>query len=294
MNTPEIQHERDTGGKGAVVAAAPAKNKEMPLEGKQELAEAVGQCFQEKHEREQPSEEEGGQEALARCEAVIEKYHGHASFWTTGKALREIWEKKLYEHEYESFEKYLPARWDMKKSKGYLYINTYEVMEYLKGYGFKRLPENAAQARALTVLPKKMQVRAWELTLEKAGDGRITAAMVKEVVAEMRKASPRKPRKSRKKGNTLPIKIAKRVLGIPASISKELEKLPQERRADFGRELMAALKEDAALSGFKAEGACVVLRVAEGITMTISFNEQADSDDAKPTEEPETEEGDVS
>ena len=47
------------------------------------------------------------------------------------------------------------------------------------------LPTTESQARPLTRLEPEEQSVVWELAVEKAGDGRVTAAIVEEAVAEL-------------------------------------------------------------------------------------------------------------
>lgn len=59
------------------------------------------------------------------------------------------------------------------------------VVENLRVYpGTQTLPPTEKHARPLTKLVAKDQPVVWELVVEKAGDGKITAAAVEEAVAE--------------------------------------------------------------------------------------------------------------
>lgn len=119
---------------------------------------------------------------LAQCEAVIER--GLKTFVDVGNALLEIRDSRLYRKEYDTFEDYCRQRWNMSRFYAHRMIEAAQVTENLLPVG-NILPTSERQARPLTSLPPEMQVQAWRQAVDTAPEGKITAAHVQAVVAEM-------------------------------------------------------------------------------------------------------------
>lgn len=104
------------------------------------------------------------EDRLSHLESVIKKYQ--RDFYTTGKALREINDKRLYQKiEFDSFEKYIKCRWDMGKAYAHRLMAASRVFDNLSPIG-DRLPKNEAQARPLTQLDPFTQRKVWREFLE--------------------------------------------------------------------------------------------------------------------------------
>ena len=96
---------------------------------------------------------------LSHLEAVIAKQR--SSFYTIGKALKEIRDDRLYrELLFASFEAYLKDRWEMSRSHGNRLIDAARVIDNLSPIG-DILPENEAQLRPLVHLTPAEQRRIW-------------------------------------------------------------------------------------------------------------------------------------
>lgn len=140
-------------------------------------------------------------ERLEVLEAVVER--GRRAFVEVGQALAEIRRRKLYRRDYATFEAYLEGRWEMKRAHAYRAIAAAEVVENVSNWRHELpLPANESQARPLTRLPADEQPEVWERVVDTAPGGKVTAAHVEEVVAELlvsnsetsrQKESPPKP-----------------------------------------------------------------------------------------------------
>lgn len=120
---------------------------------------------------------------LAELEGVIEQ--GLATFANVGNALREIREQGLYTVEHDTFEAYCKARWGMEVRRAQQLMAGSKVVEDLNANNCSRLPTIESQARPLTTLKPGEQPVAWEMAVEKAGDGKVTAAIVEDAVVEV-------------------------------------------------------------------------------------------------------------
>lgn len=132
---------------------------------------------------------------LKKCESVINQ--GWETFVDVGRALATIQKNRLYRAEHGTFEAYCRSRWQYAKSHVYRLIGAADVIEHLSPIGDKaRLPMNEAQVRPLIGLDPEEQVKAWNSALETAGDGTMTAKVVRAAVAPYqspkRKASKRR------------------------------------------------------------------------------------------------------
>lgn len=117
------------------------------------------------------------------CESTLQRY-GHA-FLSVGCALRDIRDQALYRETHPIFESYLDERWDMSRSRAYRLIDAAGVVDDLSPMG-DILPANERQARPLTPLNASERVEVWKTIIARAAGGRITAALVTEVVDEFR------------------------------------------------------------------------------------------------------------
>ena len=96
---------------------------------------------------------------LVHLESVIKKYR--QDFYSVGKALTEIRDGRYYlKLSFKSFESYLTLRWDMGRSQAYRLIQAAYVIDNLSPIG-DVLPQNEAQARALSKLDLFSQKKVW-------------------------------------------------------------------------------------------------------------------------------------
>jgi hypothetical protein len=121
---------------------------------------------------------------LDELERTIER--GLQTFVNVGNALREIRDEGLYTVEHDTFEKYCRDRWGFEPNYARRLMAGAEVTENLRSVPIGTvLPTTESQARPLTRLDREDQSVAWELAIEKAGDGKVTAAIVEQAVAEL-------------------------------------------------------------------------------------------------------------
>ena len=118
---------------------------------------------------------------LERLEGIIEK--NLAAFYEVGKALIQIKQKEYYVDVlgYDTFEQYCKERWDMSRPRAYQLIDAVMIKDNLST--MVDIPER--QLRPLARLEPQQQREAWEMAVETAPDGKVTARHVSRVVSGM-------------------------------------------------------------------------------------------------------------
>lgn len=136
-------------------------------------------------------------QSLAYYESIIAR--GLQTFYDVGNALMAIRDSGKYrEVGYKTFEDYCDRRWDMGRSHAYRLIDSASIVENLSPIG-DIVPSNEAQCRPLIAFRDNpdLQRLAWRRAIEAAMDGRITAALVEEMVVklaeELREKAPPPP-----------------------------------------------------------------------------------------------------
>ena len=109
---------------------------------------------------------------------------GLNTFVDVGNALLEIRDKRLYRQDYSTFEDYCNKQWNMARRTAYQLIDAAEVVENVRNCA-QILPTNESQARPLASLEPEEQIQAWQRVIEKAPEGKITAAIVLEAAKEI-------------------------------------------------------------------------------------------------------------
>jgi hypothetical protein len=122
------------------------------------------------------------------CENIIER--GFITFNDVGNALTEIRDNKYYRLEYTTFEEYIENRWNMKQSRAYQFMDSAKVMSNLKSSTMVELPTNERQIRPLTKLEPEEQREIWQQVIVRADEKPITAALVTEVIEEIKNNKP--------------------------------------------------------------------------------------------------------
>ncbi len=122
------------------------------------------------------------QTKLKSLETVIEA--GLQTFFDVGNALAEIRSQRLYRTTHDTFEAYCNDRWGMSRSYASRVIGAADVVSNLLPIGNKGqpMPATESQARPLVGLEPKKQRKVWRTAIKKAGEGRVTAAAVKQAV----------------------------------------------------------------------------------------------------------------
>ena len=129
---------------------------------------------------------------LQRNEQIIQQ--GLNTFVEVGQALATIRDSRLYREDYSTFEDYCKDKWGMVRQQAYRLIDAANVIVNLSPMGDK-FPTTERQARPLTKLEPAEQVRAWELGISTAPEGKITAAHVLEA-AKVIQAERREERRA--------------------------------------------------------------------------------------------------
>lgn len=127
---------------------------------------------------------------LQECEAVIER--GIKTFVDVGLALMEIRDTRLYRQTYSTFEDYCRDRWRMQRAYAYRLIGAAEVVTNLSPIG-DILPTTETQARPLSSLPPEVQPLVWQVAVDTAPDGKVTARHVEETVRAWIVAPEKRP-----------------------------------------------------------------------------------------------------
>lgn len=121
---------------------------------------------------------------LQECEDVIER--GLNTFVDVGNALLEIRDSKLYRESYSTFEEYCQERWSFTDRRARMLMSAAETISNLQsGTVVPFYPQTERQVRPLTSLEPEEQIEAWQRVIEKAPEGRITAAIVLEAAKEI-------------------------------------------------------------------------------------------------------------
>jgi len=90
-------------------------------------------------------------------------------------ALMEIRDKGLYRDVlgYQTFEEYCRVKWDMKRTYAYYMIESAKVVENV--HHGEQIPMTESQTRPLARLDPEKQKEAWQMAVETAPDGKVTA-----------------------------------------------------------------------------------------------------------------------
>lgn len=123
---------------------------------------------------------------LASCEQIIAANltNIRRGFAAIGEALRTIHQNNLWKPHYSSFAEYCKLRWDIDASYAHRLMDAAEVIQRLLPIG--NGPLNEAQARELARLDAELQAPAWQLVLDTAPGGKVTAAHIRSVVQTLR------------------------------------------------------------------------------------------------------------
>lgn len=111
-------------------------------------------------------------------ESVIDA--GLQTFVHVGNALLEIRDNRLYRQTHGTFEAYCGDRWQMSRIHAYRMIEAATVVGNLLPTG--NIPTAERQARPLTTLQPEAQREVWQVAVETAPNGKVTAAHVQTTV----------------------------------------------------------------------------------------------------------------
>lgn len=119
---------------------------------------------------------------LRALESTIEK--GIRTFYEVGAALLKIRDSRLYRETNRTFEDYCRDRWDMSARKAQRLMVASDLINNLRPIGVT-LPATESQVRPLTKLESEQRVKVWEVAVETAPNGKVTAKHVKVIVDRM-------------------------------------------------------------------------------------------------------------
>lgn len=116
---------------------------------------------------------------LAELEIIIKE--GIATFRTTGAALAEISESKLYRADYGTFEEYCAKKWEIGRARAYQLIDAAAVVEALPA-NLSNMVDNDRQVRELAKVKPAKRENVLRKVKKEAGRGKpITAKLIREV-----------------------------------------------------------------------------------------------------------------
>jgi hypothetical protein len=116
---------------------------------------------------------------------------GWNSFVQVGLALGQIREKRLYRETYPTFESYCRVRWQYGRDYVDRLISAAQVFNRLLTICQQTKPEHESQVRPLIGLTPDQAGQVWEAAVAKAGSRRITAAIVKSAMHDLKIGPPR-------------------------------------------------------------------------------------------------------
>jgi hypothetical protein len=122
---------------------------------------------------------------LAKHEAVIER--GMRTTIEVGMAMKAIYDQKLYEGQYKTFEAYAKGRWGYGKSRAYQLIEAAEVDLNLSTIVDCDRPQNESQLREVAKAPPEKQAEVVKKAVEKSAEEnrQPTAKDYKEAVKQV-------------------------------------------------------------------------------------------------------------
>ena len=101
-----------------------------------------------------------------------------AALSTSGNALLEIRDSRLYRTSYGTFEDYCRDRWSFNSSRARQLIAAAETIAILQSDTIvSLLPSTESQTRPLVSLPPEAQQEVWAAAVETAPNGKVTAAL---------------------------------------------------------------------------------------------------------------------
>lgn len=118
---------------------------------------------------------------LAALEETIER--GLKTFVDVGASLARIRDERLYRTTHGTFEDYCRDRWGMNRGHANRLVAAAGVAKNLDPFGSKA-PVTESQARPLTKLPLEEQCLVWQLAVDTAPGGKVTAAHVEATVRD--------------------------------------------------------------------------------------------------------------
>ena len=121
---------------------------------------------------------------LEELETIIKQSAG--AFYRVGCALAKIRDSRLYRETHDTFEAYCKDMWEMGVRHVQRLMLSAKTIDNIETRPIGRIPINEAQARPLTKLATaESQREAWEMVVETAPEGKITAKHIASVIKKI-------------------------------------------------------------------------------------------------------------
>jgi hypothetical protein len=124
-------------------------------------------------------------EKLECYESTITR--GLETFVEVGSALLAIRDEGLYQKSHNTFEDYCRERWNLKRQRAYELMEAAQVVGNLSEISDK--PTRESHVAPLASLSPDLQREAWQLAVETAPNGKVTAKHVEDVAAKLKEPS---------------------------------------------------------------------------------------------------------
>jgi hypothetical protein len=132
---------------------------------------------------------------LQVSETTIQK--GWYAVVESGLALALIRDKDLSRTRYDSFDDYCLKKWGLHRSKVRVWINAAQLFATFAACPDLPKPDHESQLRPLFGLPPEQAQFAWQYAAVKAGTGKITERLVRNVTKELQLRVDTRPVKRR-------------------------------------------------------------------------------------------------
>ncbi len=152
------------------------------------------------------------QTQLLRCEQVLER--GLKTFFEVGTALRSIREGRLYRATHRDFASYCCERWGFCRCHAWRVMGAAQRLQMLPVNGSVPLPTNEFQIRPFLALEADAFPNAWALAVRKARNGRVTSALARALVAELKPTAGNPRRRAPKAKGRSQLGRALAILGL--------------------------------------------------------------------------------
>ncbi|MGN9763035.1 hypothetical protein [Streptomyces sp. SD31] len=218
------------------------------------------------------------QDLYVKCEAAIENLR--FAFWAGGKALQVVRDARLYRAEFDTFEEYTQAKWDITPQYAGKLIRTWRVAEALfhakPGGGLETIVSKKlgyGQAWALVPLVETHSVQAavyLYLALLKVKGAGLTAAIIQGAVEALPKAAIGHKAKTEEAvlAYLASLEGEVRTASAPDPV-KAVRALAKAARTFDADTVEAAVKHDPERARTAVKSLIEVLSSAAGITVTI-------------------------
>lgn len=152
------------------------------------------------------------QTQLLRCEQVLER--GLKTVFEVGTALRSIREGRLYRATHRDFASYCCERWGFCRCHAWRVMGAAQRLQMLPVNGSVPLPTNEFQIRPFLALEAEAFPNAWALAVRKARNGRVTSALARALVAELKPTAGNSRRRAPKGKGRSQLGRALAILGM--------------------------------------------------------------------------------